>query len=269
LEFAGYSVYTKSVSTSLNTKQLDSFFRNILDIEGFSGADVSLNGIQVDNDGSGIGKIAFAVDASLETFKRAADAGAGMLFVHHGLFWGHPLRVAGSHRGRVKFLLDHNICLYAVHLPLDQHPQMGNNAALAGLLGLTGIEPFGLYRGKKIGWKGTFPAPLTIDEAARKISFMGSLPLGIYPFGAEENSSCAVISGGAADEVRQALEENIDLYVTGEAAHSVYHECLEGRINMIAGGHYATEVWGVRRIMEHCAVELCVDAEFIDVPTGL
>ncbi|MDR1318816.1 MAG: Nif3-like dinuclear metal center hexameric protein, partial [Treponema sp.] len=132
------------MSASLNTKQIDSFFKSILDIEGFTGVDVSLNGVQVDNDGSEIGKIAFAVDASLETFKRAADAGAGMVFVHHGHFWGLPLRVAGSHRGRVKFLLDNNIVLYAVHLPLDQHPRMGNNAALAELLGLSGIEPFGL-----------------------------------------------------------------------------------------------------------------------------
>ncbi|MDR2134369.1 MAG: Nif3-like dinuclear metal center hexameric protein, partial [Treponema sp.] len=231
-------------------------------------ADTSLNGIQVDNDGSEIAKIAFAVDASLETFKRAAEAKAGMIFVHHGLFWGAPLRVEGGHRRRVKFLLDNNICLYAVHLPLDQHPRMGNNAALAGLLGLAGIEPFGLYRGKKIGWKGTFPEPLTIDEAARKIC-MDSPPLGVYPFGVEKNSSCAVISGGAAGEARQAVEEGIDLYVTGEAAHSVYHECLEGKLNMIAGGHYATEVWGVRGVMEYCARELCIDAEFIDVPTGL
>jgi dinuclear metal center YbgI/SA1388 family protein len=257
------------VNISLNTKKLDAFFRNILDIEGFADIDTSLNGIQVDNDGSEIGKIAFAVDASLETFKRAAEAKAGMIFVHHGLFWGVPLCVKGSHRRRIKFLLDNNICLYAVHLPLDQHPRMGNNAALAGLLGLTDVEPFGFYRGRKVGWKGNFPKPLTIDEAVRKISFMDSPPLGVYPFGAEKNSNCAVISGGGAGEARQAIEEGIDLYVTGEAAHSVYHECLEGKLNMIAGGHYATEVWGVRRVMEHCAGELCIDVEFIDVPTGL
>ncbi|MDR0315821.1 MAG: Nif3-like dinuclear metal center hexameric protein [Treponema sp.] len=253
----------------MTSAQLDSFFRTFLDIEGFLGADNSMNGIQVDNDGSTIPKIAFAVDANLETFERAAAVGAGMVFVHHGLFWGEPLRVAGNHRGRLKFLLDHNICLYAVHLPLDQHPTMGNNAGLAELLGLENREPFGAYHGKKVGWKGTFPRPLTIDQAAKKISFMDRPPLGLYPFGKKEIASCAIISGGASKEALYAIEEGLDLYVTGEILHQTYHECLEGKINAIAGGHYSTEVWGVRAVMRHCAEELHIDTEFIDVPTGL
>jgi len=231
--------------------------------------DNSMNGIQVDNDGSEIKKIAFGVDASLETFERTAAAGASLLFVHHGLFWGTPLPLTGNHRRRLQFLLDHNICLYAAHLPLDQHPQLGNNASLAALLGLENIEPFGGYHGKKIGYKGTFPAPVTVDQAAQKITFAGRPPLGIYPFGKKENASCAVMSGGAAGESRQAIDEGIDLYVTGEMLHMVYHECLEGKLNLVAGGHYSTEVWGLRSLMSRCAEELHIDAEFIDVPTGL
>ncbi|MDR2480023.1 MAG: Nif3-like dinuclear metal center hexameric protein [Treponema sp.] len=257
------------MDTTLNAAGLDSFFKSFLDIEGFAGTDRSMNGIQVDNDGAEINKIAFGVDAGLETFERARAAGAGMLFVHHGLFWGEPLRLAGNFRRRVKFLLDHNICLYAVHLPLDQHPQFGNNMALAELLGLEHIAPFGLYHGKKIGYKGTFSKAITIDEAVKKIGFMDRPPLGVYPFGKKENASCAVISGGAAEEALQAIEEGVDMYVTGEASHQVYHECLEGKLNMIAGGHYSTEVWGVRAVMRHCAEELHIDTEFIDVPTGL
>jgi dinuclear metal center YbgI/SA1388 family protein len=228
-----------------------------------------MNGVQVDNDGAPLQKIAFAVDASLETFKRAAECGAGIVFVHHGLFWGSPLPLTGNHRQRIKFLLDHNICLYAVHLPLDQHPELGNNAGLAELLNFKNIEPFGLYHGRKIGYKGNLTVPLSIDEAVKKIDFMGRPPQGIFPFGKPENRTCAVISGGAAFEVKQAIDEGIDLYVTGEASHQMYHECLEGRINMIAGGHYSTEVWGVRRMMERCAAELHLSVEFIDVPTGL
>ena len=238
-------------------------------METFASTDNSMNGIQVDNDGSEIEKIAFAVDANLETFEKAAATGAGMVFVHHGFFWGKPLALTSNHRKRVQCLLDNNICLYAVHLPLDQHPQFGNNAGLAGLLGLEKIEPFGDYHGKKIGYKGIFPQPVTVDEAAAKISFMGRTPLGVYPFGKKENLSCAVISGGAAFEAKQALEEKMDLYVTGEMAHGVYHECLEGKMNMIAGGHYSTEVWGVRAVMCRCAEELQIDTEFLDVPTGL
>jgi dinuclear metal center YbgI/SA1388 family protein len=249
--------------------KLDSFFRGILDIEGFSSVDKALNGIQVDNDGSAVNKIAFGVDAAMETFEQAAAVGAGMLFVHHGLFWGESSAIAGNLRRRIQFLLDHNICLYAVHLPLDQHPKLGNNAVLAQLLGLENIEPFGLYHGRKIGYKGTFPKPVSVDEAVKKISFLGRPPLGVFPFGKKDCLSAAVVSGGAAENAREAIEEGVDLFVTGESSHSVYHECLEGKINMIAGGHYCTEVWGVQAVMRHTMAELAIDAEFLDIPTGL
>jgi len=257
------------MSNELTTSGLDTFFRSFLDIDGFAG-DRAMNGIQIDNDGSPVKKIAFGVDASLETFEQAAAINAGMLFVHHGLFWGSPLRLAGNIRRRFKFLLDHNICLYAVHLPLDQHPQFGNNAVIAGLLGLENIEPFGVYQGKKIGYKGTFPKPVTVEEAVKKISFEGRPPAGVFPFGKKECLSAAIVSGGSAASAREALEqENIDLFITGESSHSVYHDCLEGKLNMIAGGHYCTEVWGVQAVKRHCISELKIDAEFVDVPTGL
>jgi dinuclear metal center YbgI/SA1388 family protein len=252
----------------MTTWILDAYFRRILAIDDFASVDSSLNGLQVDNDGAEIQKIAFAVDATMESFRRAADAGAGLLFVHHGLFWGKPLRIEGVHRERVKFLLDHNLALYGVHLPLDQHPTLGNNAALADLLGIEEPEPFGEYHGRKIGYKGKLAKPLAIEEAVKRISFKGRPALGVYPFGKKESLSCAVISGGAAHEAVQAIEEGVDLYVTGEAAHEIYHQALEGRLNMIAGGHYSTEVWGVRRVMETCA-ELNIELEFIDAPTGL
>jgi len=256
----------------LTSSKLDAFFRSFLDIEGFSSIDDSVNGIQVDNDGSPIRKIAFGVDAALETFEHALAVGADMIFVHHGLFWSSQaasIRVAGNLRRRIKFLLDHNICLYGVHLPLDQHPKFGNNAVLAQLLGLENIEPFGVYHGRKIGYKGTFPKPVTIDDAVKKINFVNRPPLGVFPFGKKVCVSAAVVSGGASDNAREAIGDGVDLFVTGESSHSIYHECLEGKINMISGGHYSTEVWGVQAVMRHCAAELGISSEFIDVPTGL
>jgi dinuclear metal center YbgI/SA1388 family protein len=253
----------------MTTRKLDDFFRSFLEIESFSTVDVSLNGLQVDNDGSDVGKVAFAVDGSMETFKRAAAAGAGLVFVHHGLFWGVPLRVTGGHRERLRFLLEHNLALYAVHLPLDQHPQWGNNALLADLLGIVEKEPFGLYHGRKVGYKGKLGVPLTVEDAVKRISFMARPPVAVYPFGKRENQSCAVISGGAPAQVQDAIDEGIDLYVTGESSHQVYHSVLEAGINMVCGGHYLTEVWGVRKIMEQCGLQLNLDVEFIDVPTGL
>ena len=262
-------VYTFFMSNGFTTEKLDAFFRNLLDIEGFAGLDDSLNGLQVDNDGGEIKKIAFAVDASLECFRRAVENSAGMLFVHHGLFWGSPLRLKGGLRERIKFLLDHNLSLYGVHLPLDQHPSLGNNAALAELLGIESPEPFGLHQGRKIGYKGRLAEALTIDEAGRRIAFMGRPPLGLFPFGKEQNHNAAVVSGGAAMDAFQAMEEGVDLFISGEPSHSMYHHALEGKLNIIAGGHYCTEVWGVRRIMETVAAQLHIDTEFIDIPTGL
>ncbi|MDR2481130.1 MAG: Nif3-like dinuclear metal center hexameric protein [Spirochaetaceae bacterium] len=254
---------------SAGSKEFDAYFRSILDIDGFSAADASLNGLQVDNDGGTISKIAFAVDACMETFKRAAAAGAGLLFVHHGLLWGNPLRVTGLYRERLKFLLDNNIVLYACHLPLDEHPDIGNNAVLSEKLGMKNITPFGLYHGRKIGYKGELAEPLNIDAAAERISFMSRPPAVSLPFGKAMNTTCAVISGGAAMEAVQAIEEGIDLYITGECSHSVYHFALEGSLNMLCGGHYLTEVWGVRKLMEKTAADLSIETLFIDVPTGL
>ena len=260
------------MSSGLTTTSLDQFFKGFLDVEGFTSVDRAMNGIQVDNNGAVVNKIAFAVDAVMETFEQAAAINAGMLFVHHGLFWGASLKVTGNLRRRLMFLLDHNICLYAVHLPLDQHPKYGNNAVLAELLELENIEPFGDYHGRKIGYKGTLSTPIAIEEAVKKITFMGRPPLGVFPFGKKEIYSIDVVSGGATGNAREAIEDGVDLFVTGESSHSVYHDCLEGKLNMIAGGHYCTEVWGLHSVMRHCKEELGknyqIETEFIDVPTG-
>jgi len=248
---------------------LDTYFRSFLEIDGYASIDDSLNGIQVGNDGGDIAKAAFAVDACLETFEAATQAGADLLFVHHGLFWGKPQRIVGTFRRRIEYLLQNRLALYAVHLPLDQHPLLGNNAGLSDLLGITNPEPFGTYHGKKIGYKGNLAEPLTVQAAVQRIAFKDRPPLGVFPFGKQVNATCAVVSGGAAFEALQAMEEGIDLYVTGEASHSVYHQALEGGLNMIAGGHYSTEVWGVRRVMERLAADTGLEVEFIDAPTGL
>ena len=253
----------------MTTSVLDRYFRSLLDIEGFASMDDSLNGLQVDNDGRKISKVAFAVDACLETMERAAGSGAGLLFVHHGLFWGKPLAVKGAFRKRMALLMETGLAVYAVHLPLDQHPELGNNAALADLLGMVEIQPFGDYHGRKIGYKGVLKDKLTIEAAVKRISFMGRPAPVCLPFGPRESATCAVVSGGAAFEALQAIDEGMDLYVTGEASHSVYHHALEGKLNLIAGGHYSTEVWGVRRVMAKLVEDTGLEAEFLDSPTGL
>lgn len=251
-------------------KEIIRYFDSILPLEV---KDISLNGLQVAREDGGtdtdVKKVAFAVDACMASFTRATESGADLLVVHHGLFWGKPLAITGAHYRRVRYLLDHNLALYAAHLPLDMQEEVGNNAGLADDLGLTDRQPFGDYHGTKIGIKGKLPEPLNIDGVLRRIGLARDTALGILDFGTDSIRSVGIISGGADKEVEQALEENLDLYLTGELSHQVYHTCLEGGINLIAGGHYHTETYGVQKLMDRLRKDHDVDVFFVDVPTGL
>lgn len=253
----------------MNFRDFDAWCRSFLAIDAFSSIDDSLNGIQVDRDASPLRKLAFAVDASAESIRRAAESGADALFVHHGMFWGKPARLEGNLRARVKLLFDTGLGLYACHLPLDQNAEVGNNACMARLLGLERVEPFGLYHGQKIGYKGVFPAPLRMDAALARLGPAAGRPLSLIAAGPELVSSAAVVSGGAAMEAFQAIGEGVELYITGEASHSVYNDVVEAKLNFAALGHYATETFGPRAVMEKAGRELGLETVFIDLPTGL
>ena len=259
-----FIIYNKS----MKLKELDSYFRSFLSIDELARTDISLNGVQVENSGD-ITCIAFAVDACMEVFRRAREAGAQMVFVHHGLFWGHEQSVTGNHYQRLKFLLDNNIALYAAHLPLDIHPELGNNVSLAKAAGLTDLEPFGEFRGIKVGIKGKFKTPLTTAQVLSNLGYDSYELLTCLSFGKEKNITGAVITGGGEHDVDAAIDEDIDLYITGDAAHVVYHTCLENKINMISAGHYRTEVYGVQNVAKKVSDELNLKTLFIDVPTGL
>ena len=250
-------------------RELVTYFSELLSIEEFSKADASMNGLQVGHGKSEVTRVAFAVDACMESFRRTVESGCNVLFVHHGLFWGKPIRVVGSHYERLKFLMDNGVSLIAAHLPLDQHPEFGNNAGIVKALGLTEVEPFGSYKGIKIGYKGRFPQKRDLNEVLKLSGLTRQTARSILPFGPDEISTVGVISGGAAFDVQQAVEEHLDLYITGEETHSVYHLCLEEGINMISGGHYNTEIWGVRALSERLAEEMKVETLFIDIPSGL
>ncbi|HUX38298.1 MAG TPA: Nif3-like dinuclear metal center hexameric protein [Rectinemataceae bacterium] len=248
---------------------LDAWFRDLLDPDALAGVDDSLNGLQVSRSGAELDRVAFAVDASLESIRRAAEAGAQLLFVHHGLFWGKPLRIEGFLRERIKLLLDADLALWACHLPLDRHPVVGNNAVLADMLGLVDREPFGLYHGVKLGFKGRFPEPIDLAEARRRVLPDGSPALALIPAGPASIGSAAVISGGAAFEVNEAIKEGLDLYVTGEASHSIYAAVVESSTSFLAAGHYGTEVHGVKAVAARLGRETGLETLFLDLPTGL
>ncbi len=249
--------------------EFDSFVRGVFDIEGLKNSDISLNGLQVERKNREIRKVAFAVDACMESFKRAVSIGVDLLFVHHGLFWGRPYRLTGSLYRRISFLMGNDLALYAVHLPLDIHPEYGNNAGIARSLGLESVEAFGEYHGIKIGLKGSLPDYKSLNEIVPLISDDNTKPIGILPFGVEKVKTIGVVSGGASEMVKQAIGEGLDLYITGDASHTVYHEALEGGINVVFAGHYATETWGVRLFKAKVEAELELETVFIDIPTGL
>lgn len=253
----------------MDLHDFDAWARSFLSIDELVGKDDSLNGIQVSRSSKGIGKVAFAVDACLESIRRAKSLGADMLFVHHGLFWGAPERIEGPLLERLRLLIDSDLALYACHLPLDMHPEVGNNAVLADRLGLIGRKPFGSYHGLAVGVSGTLETPLGIDDVLRKVLPDASKPRGVIAAGKPEIRTVAIVSGGAPFEALQALGGRIDLFLTGEPSHSIYHQMVEGKMNFIAAGHYATEVWGVQAVAAKLFAEKGVETAFIDLPTGL
>ncbi len=248
---------------------LDSFLREYLEIERFVPIDAGLNGLQVGRRDKEVRRIAYTVDAALETMRRAAEAEADMLLVHHGIFWGQVYPIVGPAFERFRTLLDHDLALYAVHLPLDYHPEVGNNAVMAERLGLVDTAPFGLYRGTSVGWKGRLPSAMTPREVAETLFGSSDEVLSLLPFGREKVETVGIVSGGAPRNVSEAIAEGLDLFVTGDASHTIYHEALEGGINVIFGGHYATETWGVRRLSALLSERFGLETVEIDLPTGL
>lgn len=251
----------------MKLKELCTYYETLLRISDID--DISLNGLQVGDGEAEIKTVAFAVDAAEETIRKAADANADLLFVHHGLFWGKPYPLTGSVYRRFDLLFRRPLALFAVHLPLDLHPTLGNNVRLAQTLGLRNLRPFGEYRGIKIGFKGEWTQPLSIDTILRRLSMTREDCLKVYDFGKKEIQTAAVVSGGAVDEISQAVAENIDLYITGDAEHEIYHFCKESRINMLSIGHYASETYGVKAVAAQTEKDCGLKTLFIDCPTGL
>ena len=230
--------------------------------------DISNNGLQVEGDQE-VEKVAFAVDACREAFRRAGESGAQMVIAHHGLFWGKPLMIREIHRERIALLLKDDISLYATHLPLDIHPQVGNNVQLLQLLGLSPEEQrFGEYHGSLLGVMGRFPEPVAREKVVGRLEEALDIPMTVLPFGPREVTTVGIVSGGAADLAIQAGEAGVDLYLTGEPSHSLYHQVAERGLNVVYGGHYATETLGLKALAAHLSERFSLKTEFLHIPTG-
>jgi dinuclear metal center YbgI/SA1388 family protein len=226
----------------------------------------ALNGLQIENSGS-ISKIGAAVDASTATLKAAAAREINFLIVHHGLFWPGLQPISGHFHRQMKIAMDNDIALYSVHLPLDLHPEVGNNALLARSLGFETTEPFLEMKGQPIGRKAAASLPRE-ELIARLEKSLGS-PVQCIGAGPAETRVIGIVTGGAGSEIHAVAEEGVDTYITGEAPHSAAIAAEELTMNLLLGGHYATETFGVKALAAHLSERFKVSWEFIDRPTGL
>lgn len=227
--------------------------------------DSSRNGIQVEGSPD-IRKIVLGVSASLELFKKAVKSGAEMVIVHHGIVWDKPHVYTGALKEKLHLLFSNNVNLLAYHLPLDMHEKTGNNIQIMKYLGAVNIKPFGKYREQHIGFRGLLRRPASPDKIAAILSKkLDSSPL-CFSFGPGRVRTLGVVSGGGQGMLSEAIEEKLDLYVTGEVSEFVQEMCREGKINFISAGHYNSEKAGILALAELLSGKFRVTTEFIDIP---
>lgn len=251
----------------MTLKELEQIISDKLDYALFNSSDIGINGVQVGDLTQEIGKIALMVDSSLEGFKQAKQNGCNLILVHHGLFWGRPIPIKGDHYKRVKFLMDNNISLLASHLPLDAHMELGNAVGLAKKLELEEVEQCFNHKGNNLGIKGSLKEPLSLNEINRAIVGNND-PSYIIPGGKSLVKTIGIATGDGPRSVFDAIDAGLDLYITGDKSHEIYHNCIEAGINVICAGHYATETEGVKLLGKWLEEQYGLQTVFIDLPTG-
>jgi dinuclear metal center YbgI/SA1388 family protein len=249
--------------------EITTYFDTLLGLDTIPD-DGSNNGLQVEGNAT-VNKILFSVDASLELFNIAVKCDADMIFVHHGISWGgRPKRFSGLDGNRLRTLFCNGISLYAMHLPLDAHPEYGHNVCLAAMLKLKQQTMFAKYCGVEIGVVGELPKLSTPQEIAALFDAELGGESQIFGDAEKSISKIGIISGGAgADGISEAINLKLDCFITGEVGHSSYHMIKESGMPVIALGHYASEKPGVIKTMELVQGKFELDCEFIDLPTGL
>lgn len=233
------------------------------DIPDYPGA---MNGLQIENHGK-VEKIGAAVDASLPVFEKAIAEGVDLLLVHHGMFWQGAQALTGPFYKKIKLALDAGMAVYSAHIPLDVHPVWGNNKQLADAIGMNNAEAFFDWKGIQLGLCQEMN--MTIAELVSSTESAISGDVHLCRGGGDSAGKVGVITGGAGSEVEAIAAYGVDTFVTGEGPHWSFSMAEELGINVIYGGHYATEVFGVKALSTHLQRQFDVDACFIDHPTGL
>ena len=239
----------------------------LLDVADFE--DYGPNGLQVPGSAE-VGVVVTGVSANLELFQGAAARDAQLVVAHHGLFWDfHPRSITPAMKERLRLLFEHDIGLAGYHLPLDAHPQVGNNALICEALGLERAEPFGEHRGQTVGFVGRSAEGIPFGELrGRCARVFGQDPF-VWDTGPETVRSVGVVSGAAASSLGEAIAKGLDAFLTGEPAEHVMADARESGTHFIAAGHYATETFGVRRLGDLLSERFGVEHHFVEVPNPI
>ncbi len=250
----------------MERQQLITYLDNYLQINEIK--DYGPQGLQVETDNNEIQKIALAVDVSPAILNAAAAWDADMLLVHHGIFWGKQQPIAGALGERVRLMMRHGINLYASHLSLDAHTEIGNNAVLAEMFGLEEIEWWFAPMGTALGVVGNV-RPVKLKTLAKQVNKHLDTTSQVLDCGEEVVFRLAILSGAGADQVLAAKELGADTYLTGETSHAHYWQAADYGMNVIFAGHYATETVGVKALGSHLEQQFGVETRFFDFPTQM
>jgi dinuclear metal center YbgI/SA1388 family protein len=246
-------------------------FDERLRVAAFADLDPSTNGLQVGDGEATVEHAAFAVDAAMATIEAASAADADVLCVHHGLIWDGLDRVTDRTYDRLAALVRADLALYAAHLPLDAHPELGNAAGVADRIGLDEVEAFGELGTETVGLAGALAdGPVAREALADRLhDGLGDPERDVrtLAFGPEAIETVGVVTGSGADWLDEAATAGLDALVTGEGKHSLYHRAREAGVNVLLGGHYATETFGVASL-QSLAEEWGLETTFVDHPTG-
>lgn len=253
----------------MKLKKIEEKINNYFYLDSFKNVDPSLNGVQFGDYNKDIKKIALAVDASEKSILQAIEHKADLLLVHHGIIW-NVNKFVRNNFNRINLLSKNNLALFAIHLPLDAHDIFGNNIQIGNILSLIKMRPFGIpmKNGKKIGIKGEVNNNfLIIEEIVSILKKKGCKTIKTIETKNKKISKIGIVSGGGARHIHQAIEDNLDLLITGDQSHSIYYDAIENNVNVIFAGHYFTETFGVKALKYFFNYITCKSV-FIDIPTG-
>ena len=251
----------------MNREQLVSYLDEYLCVHEI--ADYGPQGLQVETANEEIKRIALAVDVSPEIIETAVSWQADMLLVHHGILWRSVEKIAGPLGERVRLMMKHGLNLYAAHLPLDAHPEVGNNAVLAQKFNVDVEEWWCAPTGTPIGVYGSVQNQPSLDELVKDVNQQLHTEAKVLAHGPERVQKMAIVSGFGADKVAEVKAMGADTFLTGETSHANFWAASDFGLNVIFAGHYATETVGVQALGQHLTEKFDLETKFFDFPTNM